>query len=184
MFGADCTKNSNVLPNSHHSGDSKGAVTAVCTQRVVMHLDMDCFFVSAILRSDGMKHLRNEPVAVAHSADTPYTNTSVTSPSGAYTAGVSHISGPTYTATGSSNPRPLHSSTSSSSSSSASFSPTTTATAISADDVTSIRQTKGNTTVPTPNFSSSSEISSCNYPARESGRTRTIDSNVVLVQSN
>ena len=169
MFGADCTKQSNTVLNNNSSGNAhKGVVNAVCSQRVVLHLDMDCFFVSAILRSDGMKHLRNQPVAVAHSADTPYTNTSVTSSSGVYTAGASntsrHSSGHSNKAGEASNSRPLPSSSSIS------------ITATSADDISSVRQIKGNMSVPTPNFSSSSEISSCNYPARESGKITTIDS--------
>jgi BRCT domain, a BRCA1 C-terminus domain/impB/mucB/samB family len=120
------------------------------TSRVVIHLDMDCFFVSAVLRSDGMKHLRDQPVAVAHSADTPYNNTSSSSDM-SYSRSVLPSPGP------GSGPG---------------------ASAPSLSNRSTMSPPKGlpSSYISPSSFSSSSEISSCNYPARESG-TRSVSLN-------
>ena len=144
--------------------------------RIVIHLDMDCFFVSAVLRSEAMKYLRDQPVAVAHSADTPYIVSSTPSNiSNNIATSTTTISSHLYS--------PMHSSSTSSFTSSSSHS--------AAHSVSSPTKLKGigeqsiistsnslspstTTSPPRPptvstSFSSSSEISSCNYPARISG---------------
>ena len=166
----------------------KGSKTA----RVVIHLDMDCFFVSAVLRSEGMKHLRDLPVAVAHSADTSYNNTTFTpgigpapypGPGQPFTSPFNaSMALPT-----SSSFTPSSSSSTSSSTSSSSFTPGSASSFLPSEmrppsssypPVPSNMNTSpvprvstGNTatTSAASTFSSSSEISSCNYPARLSG---------------
>jgi BRCT domain, a BRCA1 C-terminus domain/impB/mucB/samB family len=127
---------------NHGEGDHR---QSSAISRVVIHMDMDCFFVSAVLRSDGMKHLRDQPVAVAHSADTPYNNTSSASD-----MSYSHSILPSPGTGSGSGPGPS---------------------APSLSNRSTMSPPKGlpASYISTSSFSSSSEISSCNYPARESG---------------
>ena len=153
----------------------KGSKTA----RVVIHLDMDCFFVSAVLRSEGMKHLRDLPVAVAHSADTSYNNTT-------FTPGLSLNlcpgPGPGQPFTSplkASMVLPAFSSSSSTPGSASSFLPSEmrppsssyppVPSNMSTPPVPRLSTSNTATTSAASTFSSSSEISSCNYPARLSG---------------
>jgi hypothetical protein len=66
-------KTINISSSNSSSSAKPSSISSGKIFRVVIHLDMDCFFVSAVLRSDSMAYLRDQPVAVAHSSDTPYT---------------------------------------------------------------------------------------------------------------
>ena len=146
------------------------------TTRIVIHLDMDCFFVSAVLRSEAMRYLRDQPVAVAHSADTPYIVSSISS----------NVSSSTTNTTSAflsslSPPRPSFSSSSSIVTTIAS--PTSSSSSVIPHSILSSPSSTTSPSLPSPppppasssssssssSFSSSSEISSCNYPARASG---------------
>ena len=147
-------------------------------ERTILHMDMDCFFVSAVLRSEGMKHLRDLPVAVAHSADTSYNNTT-------FTPGIGPSTGPGQPFTSpfkAGMTLPTSSSATSSSSTpgnASSFLPSEMRPPSSGypplpsntNTPPGPRPSTGNTatTSAASTFSSSSEISSCNYPARLSG---------------
>ena len=139
------------LQNKGNHGEGDYSRSSASTSRVVIHLDMDCFFVSAVLRSDGMKHLRDQPVAVAHSADTPYNNTSSASD-----MSYSHSILPSPGSGSGSGPG-------SSLSNRSAMSPPRGLPA------SYIKSPPSYPPISTSSFSSSSEISSCNYPARESG---------------
>ena len=147
------------VPGAPHS-TVKGPKTA----RVVIHLDMDCFFVSAVLRSEGMRHLRDLPVAVAHSADTSYNNTTFTPGSGPGSSLTSpHKALPTPSPHDNSSLVPSE------------MRPPSSRYPPHPPNVitTPLPRYPQNppTTSSASTFSSSSEISSCNYPARLSGIT-------------
>ena len=149
------------------AGAPHSTVKGPRTARVVIHLDMDCFFVSAVLRSEGMKHLRDLPVAVAHSADTSYNNTtftpgsgpgsSLTSPHKALPAPSSHDNPSSLLPSEMRPPLsryPPHP-----------HPPNVITTPLPRHPQNPPATSSAST------FSSSSEISSCNYPARLSGTT-------------
>ena len=166
------------IPRSSCAGVTHSSLKGSETARVVIHLDMDCFFVSAVLRSEGMKHLRDLPVAVAHSADTSYNNTT-------FTPGIGPSTGPGQPFTSpfkAGMTLPTSSSATSSSSTpgnASSFLPSEMRPPSSGypplpsniNTPPVPRPSTGNTatTSAASTFSSSSEISSCNYPARLSG---------------
>ena len=199
----DNTIDSSISPTLSVGKFSKNQMTSTPSKhlhltRIVIHLDMDCFFVSAVLRSEAMKYLRDQPVAVAHSADTPYVVSSI--PSNINISTSSLTVQPHNPSSSSSSSSSSFSSSSSSAISSSSPYPAT----YSISSPSRLKQT-GDQAIPTEknltsnslppsssispprppptstSFSSSSEISSCNYPARMSGRYHSLPDGLVFI---
>ena len=197
----DNTIDSSISPTLSVGKFSKNQMTSTPSKhlhltRIVIHLDMDCFFVSAVLRSEAMKYLRDQPVAVAHSADTPYVVSSIPSNINIST---SSLTVQPHNPSSSSSSSSFSSSSSSAISSSSPYPATysisspsrlkqTGDQAIQTEKILTSNSLPPSSSISPPrpppistSFSSSSEISSCNYPARMSGRYHSLPDGLVFI---